>query len=754
MNTVNYLKGLYVLRGEHGAIFVLTALLLPILFGFLGLGYDIGNLYVHKAKLQNTADAAALAGGREYVNSLKGANNQLTIEIPDDNKKATAKTALTGGATRYIRENNPVFASSGDTKYYIGVENHHTDSQDSNKVTGNTEYFRVNLTEPVKVYFMPVLGLTDSASVSVYATTKLSDTVLGNGGGDSFNDASYKPVMILGKVFNDRANTDDPGHVYKYYDSGTVYVVNGAEIAVGTMGQPRLDDEGDPAVPSHNGTGTITLYQDEINQPKVNSSKIVQIDYDMERFGIEVRKLFITEYINSLNISQDAKEKLEKERDNFISALRTWSQSKLTREKQYNEEYNRECQRRIGLYNAAMTSYNESLGLDKAVSIYNLILKYRQITQNAFYADQSKYNWQPINTYDLVKDAWKQEVLTLTNMAISDNDYFKNLICNCYSFPPPNQAPTSDNWIDQWNSDQGEWTNYTQFGITKPTASRPEKSTYISDAIMEEHMNAYMSQFPLDPEPIIPDRLQYYMTYVGDRMNPFKTSEISCSTTLSGAKHSYFYLSWNTAGYNAPQTNIQVDGFYINESEGITENTPFYLFVDKDILLEGVNITKIASRTDLPTGARIGNRPLVLCYMGPQGTPYNFDGKDKTDGQAIVLKGIIYAPRAQTEGYTNIPHINLNQQSFEGSFISTVMDMQNGGSAGNEVTLTYVDGKTEWGMTFTQNIGFDVSGNGSGSGGNEQSSFTLPERLKLWLEGKNKTDSYYKDEDITWQSLQ
>lgn len=47
---------------QRGAIMVFFTLLLPILFGFMGLGFDVSMLYVNKGKLQNVADAAALAG--------------------------------------------------------------------------------------------------------------------------------------------------------------------------------------------------------------------------------------------------------------------------------------------------------------------------------------------------------------------------------------------------------------------------------------------------------------------------------------------------------------------------------------------------------------------------------------------------------------------------------------------------------------------------------------------------------------------
>ena len=64
-------KNISCIQKERGAIFVLTALLLPIMFGCLGIAYDVGNVYMHKARLQNVTDAAALAGGRAYLDSQK-----------------------------------------------------------------------------------------------------------------------------------------------------------------------------------------------------------------------------------------------------------------------------------------------------------------------------------------------------------------------------------------------------------------------------------------------------------------------------------------------------------------------------------------------------------------------------------------------------------------------------------------------------------------------------------------------------------
>ena len=88
------IKNAEFLKQERGTIFVLTALLLPLMFGFLGFAYDVGNLYMHKARLQNTADAAVLAGARAYINKLgENAVNDIATNATD-NQKAAAKSQL------------------------------------------------------------------------------------------------------------------------------------------------------------------------------------------------------------------------------------------------------------------------------------------------------------------------------------------------------------------------------------------------------------------------------------------------------------------------------------------------------------------------------------------------------------------------------------------------------------------------------------------------------------------------------------
>ena len=49
-------------KNQRGAMMVFFAILLPFLFGLMGLAIDASVLYLQRGKLQDVADAAALAG--------------------------------------------------------------------------------------------------------------------------------------------------------------------------------------------------------------------------------------------------------------------------------------------------------------------------------------------------------------------------------------------------------------------------------------------------------------------------------------------------------------------------------------------------------------------------------------------------------------------------------------------------------------------------------------------------------------------
>lgn len=64
---IRYIKKL--ISSQRGAFFVMTAMLLPLIIACGGVAIDIGNFYSHYARLQNTADASAMASATVLKNT-------------------------------------------------------------------------------------------------------------------------------------------------------------------------------------------------------------------------------------------------------------------------------------------------------------------------------------------------------------------------------------------------------------------------------------------------------------------------------------------------------------------------------------------------------------------------------------------------------------------------------------------------------------------------------------------------------------
>jgi len=54
---------------QRGQAMLLFGVLVPILFVFAGVGIDLGWYYLNVSRLQNAADAAALAGAHKIISS-------------------------------------------------------------------------------------------------------------------------------------------------------------------------------------------------------------------------------------------------------------------------------------------------------------------------------------------------------------------------------------------------------------------------------------------------------------------------------------------------------------------------------------------------------------------------------------------------------------------------------------------------------------------------------------------------------------
>ena len=125
---------------QKGAILILTALLLPMLICGTGLAVDLGNIYVQKTRLQNTADAAALAGAKAYA-----VNNETTSKHPYAN---TTASQYIQGDYHNLNTDEPI------------AEPIYTADTDK-----NITRFHVELSKEVPLYFLKIFYDKDTFTV-------------------------------------------------------------------------------------------------------------------------------------------------------------------------------------------------------------------------------------------------------------------------------------------------------------------------------------------------------------------------------------------------------------------------------------------------------------------------------------------------------------------------------------------------------------------------------------------------------------
>lgn len=65
-------------KHQRGAISIMFVLTILIMFGFIGLAFDLAMMYNRKVELQGMADAAAMAAARELIGTRAGITNALT----------------------------------------------------------------------------------------------------------------------------------------------------------------------------------------------------------------------------------------------------------------------------------------------------------------------------------------------------------------------------------------------------------------------------------------------------------------------------------------------------------------------------------------------------------------------------------------------------------------------------------------------------------------------------------------------------
>ncbi len=189
---------------ERGAIFIFTAMLLPVLFGFMGIGYDVGNLYMHKARLQNVADAAALAGARAYINSQNNTEESERDALDPSTTGKKEETYDVGGDSKNRTSTHPHADTEADNYIYKNITNLgnsvKTDPYSHFALLSNEDnprtFYRVGLYEYVPLHFLTFIrGISAKQKVAAEAIVLLTDDTGTN------TDTTTVPTTIFGSLY-------------------------------------------------------------------------------------------------------------------------------------------------------------------------------------------------------------------------------------------------------------------------------------------------------------------------------------------------------------------------------------------------------------------------------------------------------------------------------------------------------------------------------------------------------------------------
>lgn len=143
---------------QKGQILVFTAVLLPLLIAACGFTVDFGNMYMHKSKLQNAADAAAIAGGYAFRDNKENIDSHPKA---DNASTASAESNLTN-----FDDMGHLYQARMDKDGVI--------------------YYRVELSESVPIYFLRLFGVGNSTTVSADSIASIVN--LGGGKNNIFQN--------------------------------------------------------------------------------------------------------------------------------------------------------------------------------------------------------------------------------------------------------------------------------------------------------------------------------------------------------------------------------------------------------------------------------------------------------------------------------------------------------------------------------------------------------------------------------------
>lgn len=601
------MKKINCIQKERGAIFVLTAVLLPIMFGCLGIAYDVGTIYMHKARLQNVADAAALAGGRAYLQSQTKTTGTKD-DIDGDTKGKAEKEYVIGGSQTLSGNHQDADKAADDyiynniinlgNKVYSDQYSHYAlkgiKKSGDNYTEADEIFYRIGLSETVPLHFLPVI------------TNKYSETVR----------AGAVAVVVLGTTTTTIIpGSENPPSVKSLFDDLFV-VSNNLNASRGTISNPdynALANGLSKIVTTFDGDMIFTggTWDTSSNYTLQDNHEGLYLYTKEEKEYQLANGLSILQMNSIANVGNRLVQDTSISIDAYVSGfLKKLGRPHIELQVQ-NYEFNTSNLTNITNANArdfyAVDTTSGTIYYQSASdgNYYSCSKTYLKIGDNLYYEFQKEgsgfqdTNWQWINCSSYVFDTEGNQIFCYKN-GNNWNFYKKNIIVHTYD------------WGTQFE------TKYEKLAVSATPVSDNANSTIFSYTDSGKNISIIMEKINVD----------FSQNY--------KVSE-------QDVKNSSVYHWTGGSGMNAKlNVNGGLDG---DESE------PIYIIVS-----EGNPKIEVTASNQ---------RPVVYCYLGSSSEI------ELKIGANVTFKGTIYAPykgvmiknqsSAQFEGNVIANYVNIQE---------------------------------------------------------------------------------------------
>ena len=141
---------------EDGAVTIIVALLLVILFGFMGLAVDVSYAFYIKTKMQGAADAAALGAASDLAHG------------------GSAIHAL--GVATSLATSNGFTTGTSDTTVIPAIPPGANPDGSSPSYANDTSYARVQIVQNTPLFFAPVMGISKTWPISANAVAGIKNS--------------------------------------------------------------------------------------------------------------------------------------------------------------------------------------------------------------------------------------------------------------------------------------------------------------------------------------------------------------------------------------------------------------------------------------------------------------------------------------------------------------------------------------------------------------------------------------------------